>query len=77
MTKLYGWYSLDDYNNGETEFIYLNPDNQETYCTCVTYEKMNPYGITRNNLDAVYCGEVTELLYSQTKFDNNIEVISK
>jgi hypothetical protein len=66
--KLYGWYSIEAYMCG-TEFVYLNPDNQLTLCTCVTHNKVNPYGITGLNKDAIYCGEVTTLVYSQPKFD--------
>ena len=75
MEKLYGWYSITAFNNGSKEYIYLNNINQKTYCTCITKEKENPYKNRHN--DAVYCGEVTTLLYSQTKFDNNISVIVK
>tara|TARA_Y100000389_G_C17351220_1_gene458566 strand:+ start:185 stop:406 length:222 start_codon:yes stop_codon:yes gene_type:complete len=72
MGKLYGWYSITAFNNGSKEYIYLNDENQETYCTFITKEKINPYGN-----GSVYCGEVNTFLYSQTKFDNNISVIVK
>lgn len=75
MGKLYGWYSITAFNNGSKEYIYLNKENQETYCTFITKEKINPY--ENNHNDAVYCGEVNTFLYSQTKFDNNISVIVK
>jgi peptide methionine sulfoxide reductase MsrB len=65
--KLHGWYSLAAYNNKEKEYIYLNPDNQETPCTSVTSEYINPY--EKGIYDSVYCGIVTTFLYSKTKFD--------
>lgn len=39
MEKLYGWYSLNAYNEGKTEYIYTNTFNQETFCTITLTEK--------------------------------------
>jgi hypothetical protein len=72
MDTLHGWFSMSAYDNGSKEFIYLNPDNQETHCTFITHEKTDPYENSSYN-DSVYCGIVTTFLYSQTKFDNNFK----
>jgi hypothetical protein len=50
----YGWYSLDAYNNGEPEYIYLNHDGQETLCTALTEEIQPP----ETHRDFVFCGIV-------------------
>jgi hypothetical protein len=57
MGKKYGWYSLDAYNDGKKEYLYLNSDQQITICTFITHEKNNPYNNSKYT-DSVYCGEV-------------------
>ena len=62
MSKLYGWYSLDAYNDGKKEYLYLNNDKQVTICTFITNDKKNPYNESKYN-DSVYCGEVKKEYY--------------
>ena len=57
MSKLYGCYSIDEYNDGKKEYLYSNKDKQVTICTFVTNEYKNPYNESKYN-DSVYCGEV-------------------
>ena len=52
---MYGWYSLNAYNQGASEYIYINNDGQETYCTCVNNVNICP---DKFNDDIVYCGEI-------------------
>ena len=56
---MYGWYSLKAYSLGNDEYVYLNHDGQETYCTIVSDTNMCPY--PRNTTlyaDAVFMGEI-------------------
>lgn len=62
MSKLYGWYSIDAYNDGKKEYLYLNKDKQVTICTYITYELKNPYIESKYN-DSVYCGELETEYY--------------
>jgi len=57
MARLYGWYSLNAYNEGHTEYIYTNTYNQETFCTIVSNIKTCPYSEEKYK-DAVYSGEL-------------------
>jgi hypothetical protein len=60
MNKLYGWYSLKAYVSNEIEYIYLNQDNQETFCTISSDKRDCPYPIGSSyHKDAVFVGEVT------------------
>ena len=56
---LYGWYSLNAYNNNEPEYTYINISGQKTLCTITSYEKICPYS-SDNFLykDAVFVGEL-------------------
>ena len=62
MSKLYGCYSIDEYNDGKKEYLYSNKDKQVTICTFVTNEYKNPYNESKYN-DSVYCGEVEKEYY--------------
>ncbi len=60
MNKLYGWYSLKAYKNGEKEYIYIDTSNQETICTAISEVKECPYkGGDQYSEDVVYTGELT------------------
>jgi hypothetical protein len=60
MKKLYGWYSLEAYKQGEKEYLYIGTDNQETLCTVVSEEKECPYEVNNPyRVGAVYTGELT------------------
>lgn len=61
--KLYGWYSLNAYNAGESEYIYVNDKGQETHCTITSYDKRCPYPPSHHLYnDVVFMGEVHNLL---------------
>ena len=60
MKKLYGWYSLEAYKQGEKEYLYIGTDNQETLCTVVSEEKECPYEEGKPYREGVvYTGELT------------------
>jgi hypothetical protein len=60
MKKLYGWYSLKAYKQGEKEYLYIGTDNQETLCTVVSEEKECPYEEGNPYREGVvYTGELT------------------
>ena len=60
-TKLYGWYSMNAYNNGEKEFIYNNLIGQTTYCTIISSEKVCPYPSNHYLYsDVVFMGELVK-----------------
>ena len=60
MNKLYGWYSLEAYKQGEKEYLYIGTDNQETLCTVVSEEKECPYEEGNPYREGVvYTGELT------------------
>ena len=50
---MYGWYSLDAYQRGEPEYIYINNYGQETLCTCMNHINECPDKV---NKDIVYIG---------------------
>lgn len=54
LAKLYGWYSLNAYINGEREYIYINLIGQETHCTIISTDKI--YQLSYH--DAVFMGEL-------------------
>jgi hypothetical protein len=59
MEKIYGWYSLQAYQSGEKEYVYINHSGQETICTKITNDMISPYKNDRSNgIDTVFCGEV-------------------
>ena len=66
MDVLYGWYSLNAFNDGEKEYIYTNEDNQETFCTVVSYENVCPYKQKRYE-DVVYLGKLKYFIKEQQK----------
>tara|TARA_B110000495_G_scaffold180890_1_gene175227 strand:+ start:237 stop:449 length:213 start_codon:yes stop_codon:yes gene_type:complete len=66
MNKLYGWYSLNAYNEGKTEYIYTNVFGQETFCTIISNEKDCPYKEEKYG-DAIYSGEVIYFIKEQKK----------
>lgn len=56
--KIYGWYSLNAYNNGEPEYIYMNNIGQKTLCTIISYDKKCPYPNHTKYKDVVFMGEL-------------------
>ena len=65
MNKLYGWYSLNAYNEGNTEYIYTNYFDQETFCTIVSDKKICPYKEEKYK-DAIYTGELKYFIKEQS-----------
>lgn len=62
---MYGWYSLDAYLRGDPEFVYINPDGQETYCTATSYTKKCPYHLDQYP-DCIFMGEIKYYMRSIT-----------
>lgn len=58
MDTLHGWYSLNAYLQGDTEYIYMSEYNQLTYCTIITGNKEKPYTSNSPYNDVVYCGKI-------------------
>ena len=56
---MYGWYSLNAYNSGHDEYVYINPYGQETYCTATSTTKQCPYppNSTQFN-DCIFMGKI-------------------
>lgn len=55
---MYGWYSLESYKSGSTEYVYLNTYGQETYCTHITPDKKTPI----YSVNYIYMGELSYYL---------------
>ena len=58
---MYGWFSMNAFNLGHTEYIYINDAGQETYCTATSNTKQCPYHLNQFN-DCVFMGEITYYL---------------
>ena len=55
---MFGWYSLNAYNNGDTEYIFMNEYQQQTFCTFITETKKIPQEYYNKYTDTVFCGTV-------------------
>ena len=55
--KIYGWYSLKAFRAGEIEYMYLNTENQDTFCIYVSYDKSVPMNLSKYD-DYFFCGEL-------------------
>ena len=55
---MFGWYSLDAYKNGDSEYIFINSSHQKTFCTLITETKNIPEEYRLRYKDTVLSGEV-------------------